>query len=308
MTLSRFARSCLPALAAALSCAATPARADIPPAVDAMIREAHRTGDATTLSAVLRVAKATNPDDAPAIDALARSLVTYADEKAKRDREAMLAAQGYFEGWTGQGQAGFGLSSGNTEQVSGVIGISLKKEGLRMRHKVEALVDYLRTSGITTREKFGASYGLDYKRREGFYLYGIIGWEQDRFAGYTTRFTESLGAGLRVVNKPDMTLDLDLGPALRQTFFTDGTNAFEIGPRASATYKWSPGPGMTVSEIASVISGDQGTTLISDTAFTSKITGSLSGRLSFNVQTESDRASSSKPTDTATRATLVYEF
>ncbi|HEX7874517.1 MAG TPA: DUF481 domain-containing protein [Sphingobium sp.] len=273
-----------------------------------MIREAARSGDDATLDAVVKVARATNPDAADEIRDLAKALTTETKDRTKREREERLAAQRYWQGWTGEGQAGFGLTSGNTEEVSGVIGLSVKKEGLRTRHKVEALVDYLRTNGFTTREKFAASYSLDYLLREGFYIYGIGGWEQDRFAGYARRFTESVGVGLRAINRADMTLDLDAGPALRQTIFTDGTSASEIGPRASLAYKWTMPRGMVLTENASVVSSDGGTTFIADTAFTSKITRSLSGRMSVKVQSESNRPVGSKPTDTTTRATLVYTF
>ncbi|MFT3964613.1 MAG: DUF481 domain-containing protein [Sphingobium sp.] len=273
-----------------------------------MIREAARTADDATLDAVVKVARATNPDAADEIRDLAKSLTAEKKDKVKREREERLAALRYWQGWTGEGQAGFGLTSGNTEEVSGVVGLLLKKEDLKTRHKIDALVDYLRANGFTTRERFAASYSLDYLLREGFYAYGIVGWEQDRFAGYARRFTESVGLGLRAINRADMTLDLDAGPALRQTLFTDGTSASEIGPRASLTYKWTLPRGMVLTENASVVSSDGGTTFIADTAFTSKITNALSGRMSLKIQSESNRPAGSKPTDTTTRATLVYTF
>jgi putative salt-induced outer membrane protein len=296
----------LSACAALLPTTAT--HAEIPPPVEAMIREAARSGDQATVDAVVKVARITNPQDQGAIDALAKMLMAETREQTKREREQRLAAQHYFEGWSGQGQAGFGLTSGNTREVSGVIGLSLNKEGLKTRHKLEALVDYLRTNNVTTREKFGASYSLEYLLREGFYSYGIMGWEQDRFAGYARRFTESFGIGLRVVNRPDMTLDLDAGPAFRQTLFTDSTSVSDAGPRASINYKWTLSKATTFTQIASIISAEGRTTFTSNTAFTSKITKALSGRLSINVQSESNRPEGSKPTDTATRATFVYEF
>jgi putative salt-induced outer membrane protein len=287
---------------------ATPAAAEIPPPIEAMIREAARGGDKSTLDTVVKIARATNPNEADAIDALARHLLAEATEKAKKEREEKLAAQSFLGGWRGEGQAGFGLTSGNTEEVSGVASLSLKKETLQTRHKFDALVDYLRTNEVTTRERLAASYAFDYLFRENLYTYGIVGWEQDRFAGYARRFTESLGGGLRAIDRPNMTLDLDAGPALRQTLFTDGTSSIVIGPRASLTYKWTLPHGRTFTEDASVVSDDDGTTIISNTAFTTKITGGLSARMSVKVQTESNRPSGAKPTDTSTRASLVFTF
>lgn len=296
-----------------LSCALTflpaaPAAAAIPPAVEAMIQEAGLSGDQATLDAVVKVAKATNPGEASAIDDLAERMRTVVKTKVQYDREMKLATQRFLEGWTGEGQVGFGLTSGNTNETSGVVGLALKKETVQTRHKIAALVDYLRTNDVTTRERYAASYALDYLFKQDFYSYGIVGWEQDRFAGYARRFTESLGVGLRAIDRPHMTLDLDAGPAFRQTVFTDGTSANEIGPRASLTYKWTIAPDMTFTEDASVVSDDGGTTFITNSALTSKITGRLSGRVSVKVQTESNRPVGAKPTDTATRAALVYTF
>lgn len=280
----------------------------ISPAVEAIIQEAARTGDQSMANNVVNAAKATNPNEADAIGALASGLLVDAQQKAKEEREKRLASLSYLQGWEGEGQAGFGLTSGNTEEVSAVAGLSVKKEGLRTRHKFEALADYLRTNDITTREKFSASYSLDWLLREGFYAYGVLGWEQDRFAGYSSRFTESFGFGIRALDRHGMTLDLDAGPALRHTAFTDGRNTNEVGPRASLNYKWVLTPAMTFTEVASIVSADGSTTFTANSAFSSKITKALSGRISVNIQSESNRQQGSKPTDTATRATLVYEF
>ncbi|MCE7795965.1 DUF481 domain-containing protein [Sphingobium sufflavum] len=280
----------------------------IPPSVEAIVREAARAGDSAVTAPVVRAAKATNPQQADAIETLAMGLLTAEQEKARQEREQRLASLRYLQGWKGQGQAGFGLTSGNTEEMSAVIGLSVKKEGLQSRHKFEALADYLRTNDLTTREKFGASYSLDWLLRQGFYVYGVVGWERDRFAGYSRRFTESFGIGLRAIDGESMTLDLDAGPALRQTAFTDNSASSDIGARASLNYKWVLSSSMNFTELASVISAEGRMTLTATSAFTSKITKALSGRLSFNVQSESNRADGAKPTDTATRATLVYEF
>ncbi|MET0360591.1 MAG: DUF481 domain-containing protein [Sphingobium sp.] len=280
----------------------------ISPSVQAMVSAAAGTGDQATTASVVNAAKATNPNEAEAIGALATGILSDVQRKAKEERERRLASLTYLQGWTGEGQAGFGLTSGNTKEVSGVAGLSIKKEGLQTRHKFDALADYLRTNDVTTREKFSASYAFEYLLRQGFYVYGVGGWEQDRFAGYSRRFTESFGFGLRAIDRRTMTLDLDAGPALRQSAYTDGTKTNEVGPRASLNYKWDLTRTMTFTEIASIISADGRTTFIANSAFTSKITKALSARLSLNVQSESNRPEASSPTDTATRATLVYEF
>lgn len=290
-------------------------RPAISPAVEAMLQEAGRAGDATTLASVVKVAKAENPQEAKAIDALGVKLMADVQaqqrEAAKRAREAeeaRLASLGAFDGWSGQGEAGFGLTSGNTDQVSALVGLKLAKEGLKARHKVAASLDYQETDGQLSRERSLVTYGLNYLLGEGFYLSSSLGWERDEFAGFARRFTESLGLGLRVVQRPNMTLDVDGGPALRQTRFTDGTGDDELGARASLAWRWTIRDGFTVSQDASVVTSNGNSTIISTSALTAKLTSFISTRMSFNVQSETDPLPGRRATDTATRASFVYSF
>jgi putative salt-induced outer membrane protein len=296
--------------------AAAPAHAEIPPAIEAMIREAARNGEKGTLEAVVKVAKATNPNDADAIGALGSALWAEVETRQKVEREAQLASMRFFEGWTGQGQFGFGLTSGNTEETSAVFGVSLERQNLRTRHKLSALLDYLRTNGITARQRYAFDYAINYTVSDGLYLVGTFGWERDRFSGYARRFTESVGIGYRALATDSMTLDLEGGPAFRQALYTDaqladvGNNGQlnEIGARGSLAYKWTISDVTTFTQNASVVNGENNTTVISTTAFTTKLIGKLSTRLSFNLQNESNPLENRKPTDTTTRATLVYSF
>ncbi len=290
-------------------------RPAISPAVEAMLQEAGRTGDATTLASVVKVAKAENPQDAKAIDALGVRLMTDVQTKqreaatrARQAEEARLASLGAFDGWSGQGEAGFGVTSGNTDQMSALVGLKLAKDGLKARHKLNASLDYQETDGQLSRERSLVTYGLNYLLGEGYYLSSSLGWERDEFAGFARRFTESLGIGLRLIQRPGMTLDVDGGPALRQTRFTNGTASSEFGARGSLAYRWTIRDGFTVSQDASIVTSDGNTTLISTSALTAKLTSFISARMSFNVQSESDPLPGGQATDTATRASFVYSF
>lgn len=290
-------------------------RPAISPEIEAMLQEAGRTGDATTLASVVKVAKAEKPEEAAAIDQLGIALmadvqakVREAATRAREAEEARLASLGTFDGWSGQGEAGFGITTGNTDQMSALIGLKLAKDGLKARQKIAASLDYQETDGLLSRERSVISYGLNYLLGEGLYLSSSLGWERDEFAGFARRFTESLGLGYRLVDRPGMTLDVDGGPALRQTRFTDGTGEREFGARGSLTYRWTIRDGFTLSEDASIVTGNGNTTLISTSALTAKLTSFMSARMSFNIQAETDPLPGRQATDTATRASLVYSF
>lgn len=298
-----------------MALAAQAPRPPIAPAVEAMIREAGRVGDATTLAAVVNVAKSNNPDETRAIDALGVTLMAdvqrrarEAATRAREAEEARLAALGVFDGWSGQGEVGAGVTTGNTEQLSVLLGVRLNKEGLAARHKLAILADYQRTDGITSRERYSANHALNYLLGEGLYIATLVGWEQDRFAGFVRRFTESIGVGYRAISRPNMTLDIEGGPALRQTLYVDGLSDDEFGARGSLAFRWTLREGTVLSQDASLVGGGGTATLISTSSLTARFNRVLSGRVSFNLQSELEPQPGRRPTDTATRASLVYSF
>lgn len=293
---------------------ATPALAELPPSVELMLREAGKT-DKQTLIAVVRVAKTANPQDSDAIEVLGAKYLADMQHKseeeqarAKAAEEARLAALGLLDGWRGQGEAGFGVTTGNTEQLNALIGVKLTKEGLKTRQNFAAALDYQQTDGVRSRERYLVSYGQNYLLRDGLYISTSLGWERDQFAGFARRFTESIGLGYRAISRPGMTLDVDGGPALRQTLYTSGFSYEEFGLRASVTYRWTLRPDTIFSQDASAVTSDGNATLISTSALTTKLSRKLSARVSLNVQSETEPQPGRKSTDTATRASLVYSF
>lgn len=276
--------------------------APIPGPVEAMIDAA--ASDPVKLKVVSDVAKQTNPDSVAEIDAKLAGLKAEAEAR----RVAKLSNQGLLEGWSGQGQAGGFISSGNTEETGLVLGMDLKKESLSWRHRINALVDYKTSNSIQTRERYFVGYEGDYKINDRLYTNLLLSWEKDPFAGFEHRFSESVGLGYSLIKTPTMKLDVDAGLAARQTRLVIGGDENSYGGRAGARYEWKLTPTTIFSEVASGYFDDSGNTLESTTAITTKLSGALSGRASFNVRYESDPPPARETTDTTTRFSLVYSF
>jgi putative salt-induced outer membrane protein len=298
--------SALAVLAASVS--ATAIAAPMPGAIEAMIREAAASLDAAKLAAIVDVAKKTNPDSAAEIDALAGKLATDYAAQAEAARQAKLAQQGYLEGWSGQGEAGIGFTSGNSDTTSGVAAIALKKDGIRLRHNVNALADYQRNNGVTTREKYLAGYKLDYKFSDRMYAWGLGQWDRDRFGGISRRFTESAGIGYRVIMEDNHTWDLEAGAALQQIRYTNGISDNQLAGRLASFYGVQLSDNLKFTNDTIALIGSANTTLSNVGALTAKLSGALSARLAFGWQRESDPPAGKKKVDTFSRATLVYDF
>ncbi len=279
--------------------------APIPTPVEDMIRAA----SPDQIRTIADVAKATNPESIIEIDALVASIT---QEAAARE-EAELASQGFFENWSGEGQAGGFVTSGNTKDSGITVGIRLAKDGLQWRHAIDALADFQRSNGVKTREAFRFGYEADYLISESWFVYGLAQWERDQFGGFSSRFTESIGIGHVVFNSPTFSFEINGGPALRQTRFIatptlPARSDSKINARGTGIIAWNISDGLTFTEEVGMLLGSGNSTYYSRSALTASLTDVLSARLSFDVDHETSPPPGVEKTDTSTRASLVYDF
>ncbi|HEY2356519.1 MAG TPA: hypothetical protein VGH86_03650, partial [Phenylobacterium sp.] len=87
-------------------------------------------GDPATLKTVVEVAKKTNPDSTAEIDAEVKALA----DRSEAERVAKLSHQTFFEGWSGKGQAGGFVSTGNSDDRGLTVVLGFTKESLHWRH------------------------------------------------------------------------------------------------------------------------------------------------------------------------------
>jgi putative salt-induced outer membrane protein len=283
----------------------TSALAEPPPEpIARLITEAAKTGNPVILKDTADLAKRTYPASAAEIDALIANL----QAQAEAARVAKLREQGFFEGWSGEGEIGASQSTGSTRNTTIAAGMKLNKNGLDWQHHLAGIVDYQHSNGNTTANREVASYEADYKFSPQIFISGFVQWEQDRFAGFNRRFTESLGLGYNILGGPVVTWLVSGGPALRQAAFTNGRTENDISARVASSFLWNITAATLFSEDAGVYVGGRDNTYSSTTAITTKIFGDLSARLSFNINIESNPPPGIENTSTISRFTLVYNF
>ena len=278
--------------------------APIPPAMKAMLDAAMASGNEGEVATVAKYARATAPEAAPAI---AASLDAWRKERAAK-REATLRNAGVLDLWHGRAELGGYLTTGNTHDA-GVSGtVDLNRETLRWRHKLRLAADYKRSAGLVSREHYLAAYEPNFKFSPRGYVYGATQYESDRFLGYTSRYSASVGAGYSAIKQPGLSLDLEVGPAYRDTSFTDHTTESSIAARGSLDLDWKLTKTISVSQAASAYVQHYNSTVSSTTALNAKLIGPLAARLSYVVQYESMPTLGRVSTDTTSRASLAYSF
>ncbi len=250
------------------------------------------------------IAKKTNPNSVAEIDARVAALA----KAQAAAREEKLASQGFLDGWSGTGEAGGNVSTGNTSNTGIAVGVTVTKESRRWKHNLRGLVDYQRQDGTTTRERYFAGYEGNFNITPRFFALGTLAWERDTFSGFDRRFSESLGLGYRLVAAPTLRLSVEAGPALRQTNFTNGVTSNTFAGRAAGNFWWQIRSGLEFSQNATVFYDSFNTSFQALSSLTFQLTGALKARASFQFNSESNPPLGSEKTDTISRLTLVYGF
>ncbi|HKK05622.1 MAG TPA: DUF481 domain-containing protein [Gammaproteobacteria bacterium] len=210
--------------------------------------------------------------------------------------------------WDGEGELGVIVTSGNTKTSS--INAKLKFDNERPRWRNHIGAEYLRTSesSVTTAERYVVAGKSDYKLDEVNYLVGTLRYENDRFAGFTYRVSESVGYGHRFVNTDTMVFETEIGAGGRQTKFLDGTRDNEAIARVAAKYRWKFTPTSEFSEAAFSEIGQSNTHSESETSLKLKMNAKLAMKLSVLVKHDTQVPVDKVKTDTLTSINLVYDF
>jgi putative salt-induced outer membrane protein len=276
----------------------------IPDPVGRMITAAAQSGKPGALDTVADVAKTTYPASAGEIDALVSHLKADAEDK----RIAELQRLKLYQGWTGQGELGASRTSGNTDATTVAIGLHASKDGIHWRHKFDATADYQRSNNASGTDKYLAGYEGDYKFNPALFVSTLAQWEKDRFAGFYSRTTESLGVGYSVYHTPRLQWDISAGPAWRQIDQVQGPFVHDVSLRLNSQTLWHITPATDFTETVNIYAGGNNNTYESTTALTTKVIGALAARGSFDIKKETSPAPGAKKVDTTSRMTLVYGF
>lgn len=279
--------------------------------IAAMLDAAYRSGDDATIRAVIGVAKATFPDQAVEIDRLASGDAAVLAQSRKEEQmrqQQRIAEATFFEIWKGELELGASRATGSSNVAGIYASAKLNRDGLSWRQKLSARFDYQRTNGLTTTERALVAYQPNYKLSDDSYAYGLAQYERDRSLGISSRETLGAGMGLTALKSPRGKIDIEGGPAIRETDFIDQPARTTLAARASLTARYALTPTLNFSQDASVFVETGDTTASATSAIDTRLIGRLKAKLSYNVQFEQDQTQGHNAFDTVGRATLVYAF
>jgi putative salt-induced outer membrane protein len=294
-----------------LASLASPAQAQLPEPVRAMIDAAIATGEEEKVRTVIELARATNPDDASEIDAILAAYETDLAQLAAAEAEAKeqaIRSAGLFENWTGRGELGAFAATGNAENTGVTASLALTREGINWRHKLRGRADFQSTNGVTTREQYLAAYEPNLKLSPRLFAYALAQYERDRFQGFSARYSFSGGLGYDVLDGERLSLSVQAGPAFRRTERTNGTSDSSLAGLGSLDFDWQIAESIALTQDASAFLQSSNSTFISDTGLQAAIADNIKLRLSYTVEHDTDPPPGAVKTDTLSRITVIYDF
>ena len=210
--------------------------------------------------------------------------------------------------WKIEAELGLISTSGNTDTqtVNAKLAVEYEKGDWRHLFRTETLRS--KDSGVETANRDLALYRARYQLYDYNYLFGLLRYESDIFAGYDERYTEVAGYGHQLYNLEVFKWDIEAGLGASQTNNTDNTSIDEGIVRLATDLIWNFTETSSFGQEIFVESGNTNTSTEATSALKVKINSVLAMKLTYKIKNNSDVPPGIKHTDTQSSVTLVYDF
>jgi putative salt-induced outer membrane protein len=203
---------------------------------------------------------------------------------------------------------GYLATTGNTETSSLNTGFDARYVVGSWHHEATASAINASEAKITTAEAYEAGWksGWDFSDRD--YIFGRLNWRKDRFGGFDTQFSQTVGYGRRIIVTDAHSLDGELGFGARQSKDQLGVSTDETIGTAGLKYKWKFSDTSEFDQTLRFEVGSENTFSESVTSITARLIGALNLVASYTIRNNSDVPVGTEKTDTRTAVSLEYTF
>ena len=240
---------------------------------------------------------------------------------------ALASAQADDGTWSGSGEAGLALTSGNTKSQNLNVKLAFKKEDAQWKHNF--FVNALRSKGeangeydlTANRYDLGASSG--YKLDERSYIVGAARYENDDFSPYAYQWIVSLGYGYTFIKNAETEFSAEVGPGYRRldprayavvagdppvTTIIDPDVEGNVVGRGLISYKHKFNDSTAFENTTLIEAGSNNTFLQNNAGLSVSMSEKLALKLGYEVRHNSDVTPDKKKTDQLVTTTLVFKF
>ena len=212
------------------------------------------------------------------------------------------------ESWKSELEIGFIQTSGNTEVES----MNAKGKSIYAtkpwRTTLEGSAMKVSDGVTTTAEKYDLSLQEDRKFGNSSYMYARISYVEDRFAGVSSRTSETIGYGFDIIELEDKQWNAEIGAGFRQIASTDGLKTRDDVGRLSTSFNWKVSQTAKFSQLLKTEGGENGFVTNSVTSLLNQINGHMSSKISFSAQHTSEVPQGTNNWSKETAVSLVFSY
>jgi putative salt-induced outer membrane protein len=222
--------------------------------------------------------------------------------------------------WTGKGEAGVVIATGNTETESANARFQLASEVGKWKHQFGGAALYSSTDEDgTTAQRWEAFEESDYNFSPRTFWFGAARYEDDEFSGFEYQATVSTGIGRKFIDT-DVTKFVGTAGVGYKFFETrdafddagvliePGVSDSEVVFRGTLDYDHKLTATTSALDKFLVEAGSNNTFLQNDIALQVKVTDVLALAVGYSVRHNTDPQVGFEKTDTLTTINLVYEL
>jgi putative salt-induced outer membrane protein len=248
------------------------------------------------------------------------------------------------QGWSGSGEAGLAIASGNTksENVNAKLDVKFNDDLwkddfylLAQRNKSNVTTSIIdgstnpptqvnQTIYETTANRYEAGASAGYKVNDRSYVVGALRYEHDEFSPYDYQYIVSLGYGFQALKNAQDELSFEVGAGYKvvqpTSFFVADSatppNVVKLSPdsdssiaaRGKIDYKHTFNSNTSLVDSYLVESDNTNTFMQNDLGVAVKMTDKLALKVGYQVRYNSEVAPGFKKTDQLLTTNLVYGF
>ena len=193
-------------------------------------------------------------------------------------------------------------------------------------HLIGFAIEYGESNGVKNKEKFFATYEASRYFSEQFYMFGLGRYQYDGtlingsgvaiggvapggvLPGSETDAFLGFGPGYRVINTPDQTWRVQAGPGARYFKGANGVSDTEVGFIVSSRYFYGITDTVSFTNDTDILGSDANTIFSNDAGINFKVSNSLSTRISYRTDYNTDPTGGAVSTDNTLGVSLVMGF
>lgn len=222
--------------------------------------------------------------------------------------------------WTGKGEAGLVIASGNTDTETANAKVQLTKETDNWKNSFGGAALYASDQEGKTANRWEAFGQSDWKFTTRNFLFGAGRYEEDEFSGFEYQATASYGIGRRFYDTPATKMVATVGAGYKffetRDSFEEGTGVLieegrsdsEVVFRGTLDFEHQFTATTSLINKFIVESGADNTFAQNDLSLQVKMTDVLALALGYSVRHNTDPPAEFEETDTLTTINLVYEI